>query len=447
MRFNLPSRSRLSWALPGLFLAATAMGPLAGCGTQEPPFDELPLRDALQADPEAIAAMPDEARRELAERLIDEQPLAGEPATPAESALPSVSSLVMSADEAREAEGKDAVVLGVLEPAAGGFSLRALAIADTPVGPVALPPLVGTPDPSTEAVEEAALRGRGGAILAGLAQEAGAGAIVRVARWPVGAVAMDGTIYVNGAWLVALGALEEVSEPGGMYDPAPGLVPRSIDGNPYDLPRSLNQCVADVQEQCGCVSSDQCQRPPIDPTFSDAKAECSWVDENPLNDDALCVLALLSVEQIKDCVADGDPPCTALPVTNKEQAQIFAADPICMAYLDSCLAGGEPSAPVTPPPTSSCSDDCDACDSPNCNTSNCDQCDRCDSSIGSCNDSCDSCNSSCDSCNDRCDNTGDNCKCEVVRPRRGPPDGGPWGSALWLLWPAVYIALRTGRRA
>src|SRR5687768_14737658 len=41
----------------------------ASCGGMDPPLDELPLRDALSAQPEVIAALPPEARRRLAGRL------------------------------------------------------------------------------------------------------------------------------------------------------------------------------------------------------------------------------------------------------------------------------------------------------------------------------------------------------------------------------------------
>jgi len=43
---------------------------LAGCGGEGPPLEILELQDALGADPEVIAAMSTEARRELARRLL-----------------------------------------------------------------------------------------------------------------------------------------------------------------------------------------------------------------------------------------------------------------------------------------------------------------------------------------------------------------------------------------
>ncbi|HVV48268.1 MAG TPA: hypothetical protein VHO06_01295, partial [Polyangia bacterium] len=56
------ANGRRAWLLVGLLL----MG--AGCGDGAP-FEELPLRDALRAEPEAVAALPPAARRHLAERL------------------------------------------------------------------------------------------------------------------------------------------------------------------------------------------------------------------------------------------------------------------------------------------------------------------------------------------------------------------------------------------
>src|SRR5207344_31238 len=46
-----------------------ALAVLVGCGDDQPPLDELPLRDALRADPGVIAALAPPARSRLAARL------------------------------------------------------------------------------------------------------------------------------------------------------------------------------------------------------------------------------------------------------------------------------------------------------------------------------------------------------------------------------------------
>ena len=42
---------------------------LVGCGDGTPPFDELPLRDTLLADPAVVAGLDDSARQRLAVRF------------------------------------------------------------------------------------------------------------------------------------------------------------------------------------------------------------------------------------------------------------------------------------------------------------------------------------------------------------------------------------------
>src|SRR5207248_1096174 len=58
---------------------------------------------------------------------------------------------------------------------------------------------------STMATLEArALAGEAGASLRALVRAAGARRLERVEGWPIGAVAIGDTVYVNAAWLVAL---------------------------------------------------------------------------------------------------------------------------------------------------------------------------------------------------------------------------------------------------
>ena len=100
-----------------LLLAVT----VAGCAGGGPPFDELPLRDALHADPEVVAALPDDARARLASRFQT----AGARDTasdPVETLAVVPSLLAGDADTARQRRSADALVIGLI----GGGAAQAL---------------------------------------------------------------------------------------------------------------------------------------------------------------------------------------------------------------------------------------------------------------------------------------------------------------------------------
>lgn len=407
-----------------------------------PPYSELPLRDALSASPETLATLPEAARVELAQRLMDEQALEGDEATAAQTMVPAIAAVVESADESREVAGKDALVLGAIDHSGDGFSLRALAIDEASEGPHDLPVIEGGADAPTKALEDKALRGRAGAVLSRMAAQSGAPHIVRVTGWPAGAVVADGKIYVNASWLVALSALEKdegegkvsvVGIPRAGY--APMLKPQSIDLNPYDLPTSIDVCAQAVEAKCACASSSSCSHEPADSTFPDANAECSWVNQEAANAEALCVLALLSVTELLECVQKGYPACETLPVTDRTSATAFAADPVCAGYLDDCLSVGKAAVSTG---SSGNGSSCGSCDN------NCDP---------DCSPDCDSpdCNNNCNSpdCNKTCDNP--SCKggsCSLAKRRRRPrtPDGAPFAPML-MAASFIYIYSRVRRQS
>jgi hypothetical protein len=412
---------------------------LSACGVETPPYSELPLRDALSASPEALAALPLETRVDLANRLVDEHIADAEDATSAEAMVPSAAALVQSADESREAQGKDAAVLAVIERGDEGFALRVLAVDAASEGTHELPVVEGGSEAPTKALEDAALRGRAGAIVAAIVKRSDADHIERVTGWPVGAVAVGDTVYVNATWLVALSALEPKGDHGAApasvprAPPWPGLAPQSIDINPYDLPGSVSACAADVDATCVCASNSSCAHEPTDPTFQDANAECAWVKAAPGNASVLCVLALLNITDVQACVELGVPSCTAVPVSDRSGAAAFVADMLCMSYLDQCLNGQKP----TSQPSSSGDNgsSCNSCDSPDCD---CDSPD-CD------NSSCNSCNSS--SCNS-CDSS--DCKlgkCSAVSRRRPDSPGGTPLSPVLMALSFVYVLHRVRRRS
>src|SRR6187402_2489592 len=89
-----------------LLVSAAVMG----CTEEAPPYEELPLRDALSAAPEVLASLPDEARRDIARRLDEAQAVEGEETIIHDAELRTPAALVLRADARREEEGKDANV-------------------------------------------------------------------------------------------------------------------------------------------------------------------------------------------------------------------------------------------------------------------------------------------------------------------------------------------------
>jgi hypothetical protein len=194
---------------------------LAGCGDGTPPLDALGLRDALTADPEVIASLPASARRSLAERL--EAARAGEPnseelAVTVEAGAGATASRV---DRARQEHGRDAVMVASYEPAARTLFVHPVpdSVGERNEGePIALA--------GSSSLESAALDGKAGAIVNALVAASGAKHVERVTGWPVGAVAIGETVYVNGAWLTALAPAE--STDGGIAPIAMSAAPRKI---------------------------------------------------------------------------------------------------------------------------------------------------------------------------------------------------------------------------
>ena len=193
----------------------------AGCGGV-PPFESLSLRDALGSDPEVVAAMSPAAQRDLAQRLLDaDAPV--EPASPAANSIEGVLAAkptgdhpdpsagaadeVRAVDAVRQEAGQDSVMVGVYRSADGRLSLsEAPARGNATTSP--LPHIEGAPAVTTADLEKRALGGAAGRRVRQLMDATRADRLQRVVGWPAGAVAIDGVVYVNAAWLVALSALE-----------------------------------------------------------------------------------------------------------------------------------------------------------------------------------------------------------------------------------------------
>ncbi|WP_437488099.1 hypothetical protein WME75_08090 [Sorangium sp. So ce1014] len=462
MRTNIVIESAIRRT--AVLLAISALG---ACSAETPPYEGLPLRDALSAAPEVLAALPEEALHDVAVRLEEAHRAQEEETAIPGAEIASVPALVRSADAAREELGEDAIVLGALEPSTEGFVLRSLAAERGSEGPLARPVLAGQPaSPETAGLEDAALDGRAGEIVADLARRAGARDLIRVTGLPAGVVAQDRAVYVNAAWLVALSALSPSDAPPPSGPPGgavalpdlPRIEPKSVRANPYHLPGSIAECAAGVRDVCTCAVAGSCEHERTDPQFADAQAECAWVNADALNAEALCVLALMSIEGVKECVLSaGSGACAALPIAGRDGALTFAADAGCMAVLDRCLQYGKPTAssgiPTSAPSGSTGSSDCGSCGG---------GCSGCNEDVAGCNENCSDCNQNCSDCNENCSDCNQDCRnakdgdpsttCRVSAGRRDLEGGrpgapGPLGPAFWLLVPAGYMLLRIRRRA
>lgn len=186
---------------------------LAGCDQGEPPFDELPLRDALRADPAVLATLPDAARARLASRFEDARE--GDSIVDHFSDDPSEACelRVFNVDRTRQARQAEPLLLGLIRGGAA-WSIDG----DDAATQATLPPLGGVPATATADVEARALDGQAGAKLRTLMSASGAQHLERVLGWPSGAVAIDDTIYVNASWLVALAPAQARGLDGGALD-------------------------------------------------------------------------------------------------------------------------------------------------------------------------------------------------------------------------------------
>jgi len=435
----------------------------AGCGEESPPdaappYDALPLRDALRAAPEVIASLPEETRRDIAQRI--EEAEAGDEETTAVAPPDdiNVDSVVAAADEARENEGKDALVLGEIQEAELEILLAARAASEKEEAPTATePPAIrGRPGATTAALEEAALAGRAGKKLRALAERTHTHDMVRTTGLPMGAVAWNDTLYVNASWLVALSTLEKDAT---LPAPAPGVSmpaqePLSVEYNPYFLPQTVEECSQQVQTTCTCQKNQSCLQQATDPSFSDANAECAWVNSASGNAEALCVLALMNIDGVRACVESAGSACSALPVASRDDAITFKNNQNCMDVLNACLDGGRP-----PSTSTGGSQGCSSCNN-NCSSCN-DDCSKSNDNCSKCNDNCADTNQNCADCNNNVGNCNNNCKsCSVagsptaapascnLRPKPGrSPLPAPIGQALCLFAPIAYLLVSKRRRS
>ena len=204
--------TRLAHRYPMRWKSAWLLVLLAGCDEVAPPYEELPLRDALRADPATVAAMSDAARARLAARF--EAARSGDPTLDklADDSSTSPQSLVAQMDRGRQRRQAEPMLLGVISQGAA-WSIEG---DGNKVAEQVLPALEGPAAGATAAIEGRALFGHAGVEVGILLAASGAHHLQRVVGWPAGAVAIDDTLYVNASWLVALAPGEKQSLDGGI---------------------------------------------------------------------------------------------------------------------------------------------------------------------------------------------------------------------------------------
>lgn len=442
-------------------LAIALASTIVGCGDDSPPYEVLPLRDALRAAPEVVAGLSHEARYDLALRLRNAQQVESETLTFNPESL-SLEPLVTSADSVRESSGKDAFMLGEILATEGHGLVEIDALSDADMTNTEPLDVRGKVDDDVAPFEDAALRGEAGKTLRGFVAHAHAKNVVRMTGLPVAAVAWNDTVYVNESWLVAMSALEDAcivpvvpDVPAGQgQGTTPGKQPLSVDFNPFDLPESLQECRVHVQQVCVCATNQSCGHVPTDETFTNANAECAWVNEAPEHASALCIMALLTVGNVQECVESASPACSKMPVGDRTRAAEFAMDDRCLVILDQCLANG--TAPKVDNGSSKCGDscnDCKYCDGQN------NDCAECAQDCATFADACEACIEITGICAQACSESAtvkhEPFKYAAIRPvtqcsvrttTGRSPLPTPMGTALWLFAPLAYLLHRSRRQ-
>jgi hypothetical protein len=183
-----------------------------------------------------------------------------------------------------------------------------------------------------------------------------------------------------------------------------------------------------------------------DPTFANAVEECAWVNSDPANGAILCVLALLSNEGIRECVASG-LTCPVRRVNSREDAIRFLSHDTCVNFLDICLQDGFIPRPVNDSDNSggSTSGNCGGCDT-DCGGWGT-TCNQCNEDCAECNQNWEDCNQNCKDCNQNYEDTKNCSKCSVEPRIIRPANAGPLSTTFWLTAPMVYVLYRSRRRA
>lgn len=253
------------WRWWGLCLVALVIG----CGEGGPPLDELPLRDALQVAPAVVAGLPPEARTRLADRLEAARKV-DRSSDGLGAGTPTPEALVGALDRLRVERQADPLLVGIIADGLA-WPMADPSGADRASAPT-LPPMEGEPAGDTASLEARALDGVAGATVQALLAASGARHLWRVTGWPIGAIAIDGTVYVNGSWLAALapddgGAVDGGADDGGSGGPAPSRdVPSGLAARTSESPVSSASDVDTAPESDGGPSPADAEAEPAPST-------------------------------------------------------------------------------------------------------------------------------------------------------------------------------------
>jgi hypothetical protein len=170
-------------------------------------LEQLELRDALLAEPAVIAGLPRVAQQRLAGRFWAGVALDAPVQSMAPVQTTAPEQRLRRMDAQRQQQGQDAFLMGQWAQTAVAETLTPFyrPARSAPSSP--LPALVGAAT-ATAAQEARALAGRAGAAIEDLIKYSGITQLERVTGWPAAVLAIDDRLYINGAWLTAVAALE-----------------------------------------------------------------------------------------------------------------------------------------------------------------------------------------------------------------------------------------------
>jgi len=446
------SRTRAPW------LSAVV---LLGCATEGPPYEELSLRDALQAEPSAIAELPRARRERLADRYATAFATQSAEGSVNRDAALDAPGYATRLDDSRASLGLDSIVALNAELGAHEVTLRTPGqAADGGVGVVA--PATSLSDLAMWVDDErlleepyaSALEGPAGELIAQMAAEAGASRILASASVPVGLVSDGEALYVNLAWLIAFAdaaALDGLSV---------GRTSATLQGSPYGA-LHYGDCVLQEQSRCSaCLAGGSCGgEPDLVNSFTTLQEQCTWLEMNSARYEWLCVVGMMSVRSVRTCVEGTVGTCpavdTAPSLESVDGASAFHGDATCLAALQDCGLDRVPATTCANPCEAflaslvgACVDSCSASCSPSC--SGCSGCSGSSCSSSSCSSS--SCSSgscsggscggsACTVAEAKLENERD-----VGRPaHRSRDPNTPW-AVVWLLLPVAYLIAR-GRKS
>ncbi len=419
--------------LRGFALVSAGALVVGGCVAEPtPPLGQLSLRDTLSAEPTVVASLPVDERTELARRFEVARAETHAPETVGGAGIVAATTdeQLVAVDDLRKKRGVDAMIAARLEAKDAQVRATPFAIELDPRDATPSTPLtVEGPAPTVTLDAEArALGGAAGMIVREAMRASGARHLVRVVGWPAALVVAGDTVYVNAAWLVAMGSVEPVPSTPPTTMPASGVGVShpllTLQGNTLEL------CVTAATQECNqCPQTDGgvCAGSVTLLDMPNVQAECAFLQADPLRFKELCGLYLVRFSGVASCLST-IPQCTlasgSLTSTSLPSAATFANDPACATKLDACLAGGGGGG-GTPSSSSNsgCGCDCDKC----CSDKGCGSL-ACKQGTGSCGKFC----------------TDGQCKQCTLHPADSSRPRSPW-ALLWIL-PLLYLVRKARRR-